>query len=334
MTKRTVRAKRPTLQDIARKVGVSTTTVSYVLNGTGAVGAEMSKRIRATAKQLGYRANQAAKATRTGKSRTIGLILPDLTNPFFPLLAQPIQMAAYDAGYAVLLIDSRGNESWEREGAEYLLARGVDGIIWCPATESDSLAGLQGEVPIVVIDRPLADYDTVTADSFGGSRQLADHLLSLGHSRVGMVTGPLSLSSARLRSEGFRERFAEGGTIEWSVENPFSIDLSSDTRAMIAANRASVIVCGNDLIALGVMRFLYERGVRVPDDVSVVGFDDISWASFSTPDLTTVRQPFEPLGREAMGLLVRRIEGDSAPCTKLSLGMSLSLRGSLKSLDD
>lgn len=332
--KRIAPTKRPTLQDIAQQVGVSTTTVSYVLNGTGAVGAEMSKRIRATAKQLGYRANQAAKAVRTGKTRTIGLILPDLTNPFFPLLAQPIQMAAHEAGYAVLLIDSHGNIGWERSGAEDLLARGVDGIIWCPATETDSLAERKNEVPIVVIDRPLPDYDVVAADSYGGAQQLADHLLTQGHRAVGLVTGPLSLSSARLRRDGFVDRFSGTGVIAWAAENPFSIDLAESVRAALRDNTASAIVCGNDLIALGVIRVLYEQGIRVPDDVSVAGFDDISWAGFATPDLTTVRQPFAALGHQAIELLVRRIKGDTAPRIRLSLEMSVSARRSLKKLQN
>ncbi|GGC12292.1 LacI family transcriptional regulator [Novosphingobium endophyticum] len=315
-------------------MGVSATTVSYVLNGTGAVGAEMSKRIRATAKQLGYRANQAAKAVRTGKTRTVGLILPDLTNPFFPLLAQPIQMAAYEAGYAVLLIDSHGNTDWERSGAEDLLARGVDGIIWCPATEVDSLATLKGEVPIVAIDRPLPDYDSVSADSYGGARQLAEHLLALGHHSVGMVTGPMSLSSARMRRDGFVDRFSKAGTIAWEMENSFSINLCADVREAVCKNRASAIICANDLIALGVMRFLYGQGARVPDEVSVVGFDDISWASLATPGLATVRQPFAPLGKQAIELLLRRVEGDNAPRISLSLDMHLSQRGSLRNLSN
>jgi len=332
MTNADKRAKRVTLQDIAKKTGVSTTTVSYVLNGTGAVGPVMRKRIRATAKKLGYRANHSAKATRTGKTKTIGLILPDLTNPFFPLLAQSIQTSAKKAGYAVFLIDSSGRVEGEKSGAEDLLARAADGIIWCPATEKDSLASFKSELPIVVIDRPLPDYDSVSADCYTGANILAEHLLEMGHTEVGMVTGPLLLSSACLRRDGFHSHFSRRGKIAWEIENEFSISLADKVRVQLSENKCSAIVCGNDLIALGVMRYFYEEGIKVPHDVSVVGFDDISWSSFSTPGLATVHQPFTALGREALELLVRRMQGDNTPRRKVSLDMRLTQRGSLKNL--
>lgn len=329
MDKKKIRPKRATLQDIATEVGVSITTVSYALNGTGAVGAHITKRIRATAKRLNYRANHSAKATRTGKTRTIGLILPDLTNPFFPLLAQSIQQSANEAGYAVFLIDSCNGVEAERSGAHDLLARGADGIIWCPTTGDDSLAELREEIPIIVVDRPLPDYDSVAADCFDGASQLADYLFEIGHRNVGVVTGPMALASAQLRAEGFINRFCEHGTIDWQEENPFSIDLSRRVRDQLADSESSVIVCGNDLIALGVIRFLHETGRRVPEDISVTGFDDISWGRFTTPKLTTVKQPFLALGKQAFELLARRIDGDDSPRTLLQLNMAVVKRDSV-----
>ncbi len=330
MVVKKVRPKRATLQDIAREAGVSITTVSYVLNGTGAVGAEMSKRIRATAKRMKYRANHSAKATRTGKTRTIGLILPDLTNPFFPLLAQSIQQSANEADYAVFLVDACNSVDGERVGAQDLLARGTDGIIWCPTSGSDSLAALRDEIPIVVVDRPMPDYDSVAADAYEGARQLACHLVEMGHTHVGVVTGPLTLASAQARCDGFVDHFNGPASVDWRVENPFSIHLTDETRECLRNSRSTAIVCGNDLIALGVMRFLHESGLRIPDDVSVVGFDDISWASFTTPNLTTVRQPFSALGKKAFELLARRMDGDDSPRTLLRLDMSVASRDSLR----
>lgn len=325
-------AKRPTLKDIAAAVGVSITTVSYVLNDTGTVTPEVRKRVRAAAAKLGYRTNQTAKATRTGRTNTIGLILPDLTNPFFAQLAQPIQAKAHGAGYGVLLFDSHGDMEWERRGAADLLARGTDGIIWCPAAEVDALADLRGAVPVVVIDRPLPGYDSVASDSYSGGAQMAEHLVGFGHHAVGLITGPLSLANARARRDGFCGRFLQDGRIAWETENPFSIELSDKAAAMIDTAACSVIVCGNDLIAFGVVSHLHARGIHVPGDISVVGFDDILWSSFATPGLTTVRQPFEAMGGEALDLLMRRIKGDAGPRVGLSLAMSITERSSLRSL--
>lgn len=325
-------SKRPTLKDIALAVGVSITTVSYVLNDTGTVTPGVRKRVRAAAARLGYQTNQTAKATRTGRTNTIGLILPGLTNPFFAQLAQPIQTKAHSAGYGVLLFDSHGDPAWERRGATDLLARGTDGIIWCPAAEVDTLAELKASVPVVLVDRVLPGYDSVTSDSFAGGVQMAEHLAALGHHSVGMVSGPLTLANARDRRDGFCSRFLESGQIAWEAENPFSIELCSEAASAIDTGACSVIVCGNDLIAFGVMSHLHDQGIHVSREISVVGFDDITWSSFATPGLTTVRQPFEAMGSEALELLVKRITSDSGPRVALSLGMSITERASLRPL--
>lgn len=323
---------RPTLQDIAKKAGVSVATVSYVLNGTGSVSPGVRKKVRETAKAIGYRVNHVARATRTGQTLSIGLILPDLSNPFFPELAQAVQSAAREAGYAVFLMDSEGSTEEERESAEDLIARGVEGIVWCPATEHDSLAEFRGDLPIVVIDRPLPNYDTVSSDYLTGGADLADQLVSLGHRRIGLVVGPQSLPSARLRREGFVQRLAGRGEIAWEVENPFTINLSSEVLERLKSPDVTAIACGNDFIAIGVMRALHECGVRVPEDVSVVGFDDIPWARFSIPRLATIRQPLQALGKQASTLLIRRIAGDDGPLVNMALATEMVARGSLAAL--
>ncbi len=320
---------RPTLQDVARKAGVSAATVSYVLNGTGSVGEPVQKLVRDAAKSIRYRVNYAARATRTGQTHSIGLILPDINNPFFPEMAHVIQAEARRAGYAVFLIDSEGDTQIERSGAEDLIGRGVEGIVWFPASEHDSLAEFQEDIPIVVVDRPLPNYDTVSSDYVAGGAMLAKYVVHSGHTQIGMVTGPMALPSARLRCDGFVRAVGDAGEIAWQVENDFSIQLADATRRQIEDEGVSVIVCGNDLIAIGVMRGLHEKRRRVPDDISVVGFDDIPWAGYSIPGLATVRQPFGDLGREAADILIRRIGGDDLPPMNLQLGMRLVPRGSL-----
>lgn len=323
------KANRPTLQDIATKAGVSAATVSYVLNGTGSVSQAVQKRVRETAKAVGYRVNHAARATRTGQTLSIGLILPDLSNPFFPELAQSVQSAAREAGYAVLLVDTEGSTTTERDSAEDFIGRGVEGIVWCPASDSDSLADIRDDLPIVVIDRPLPGYDTVSSDHYAGGAQLADRLVALGHSHIGLIAGPQTLTRARQRREGLVARLDEAARIDWETENPFTITLTDDTLSHLRTSTASVIVCGNDFIAIGVMRALHEMGKRVPEDVSVVGFDDILWSRFSVPGLATVRQPLTALGKEASALLIRRITGDESPAVNMSLATEVIERGSL-----
>ena len=324
------KTNRPTLQDIAEKAGVSAATVSYVLNGTGSVSAAVQKRVRDTAKAIGYRVNHAARATRTGQTLSIGLILPDLSNPFFPELAQAVQSAAREAGYAVLLVDSQGSPKTEQDSAEDFVGRGVEGIVWCPATDHDSLADVRGDVPIVVVDRPLPGYDTVSSDHYAGGALLADHLLALEHTHIGMVVGPQTLTRAQQRRDGFVKRLGTAAAIDWEVENPFTITLTEATHQYLQDNTASVIVCGNDFIAIGVMRALHELGKRVPEDVSVVGFDDILWSRFSIPGLATVRQPLNALGKEASTLLIRRINGDDSPAVNMSLATEVIERASLR----
>lgn len=323
---------RPTLQDVARKAGVSAATVSYVLNGTGSVGQDVQKLVRDAAKSIRYRVNRAARATRTGQTHSIGLILPDLNNPFFPEMAHVVQAAARRAGYAVFLVDSEGDTEIERTSAEDLIGRGVEGLVWFPASEQDVLAEFRDEVPIVVVDRPLPNYDTVSSDYDAGGVALAEHIIASGHNRIGMVVGPQSLSSAAQRRSGFVRGIGKKGKIIWEIENDFSIKLSDDTRKQLDDDSVTIIVCGNDLIAIGVMRALHEHGRRVPDDISVVGFDDIPWARYSIPGLATVRQPFGALGKQAADLLIRRISGDDSPLISLKLGMRLVPRGSLANL--
>ena len=325
---------RPTLQDVARKAGVSAATVSYVLNGTGSVGTDVQKLVRDAVKSIRYRVNRAAKATRTGQTLSIGLILPDLNNPFFPEMAHVVQAAARRAGYAVFLIDSEGDIAIERAGAEDMISRGVEGIVWFPASEHDSLAEFHGELPIVVVDRPLPNYDTVSSDYYAGGALLAKHVLKCGHRCIGMVLGPQTLSSATERRDGFVEATDDAGRIAWEVENDFSIQLSDETRRQIEDDSVTAIVCGNDLIAIGVMRALHEQGRKVPDEMSVVGFDDIPWAGYSIPGLATVRQPFGALGKEAADLLIRRMAGDDSPNISLKLGTRLVHRGSLARVEN
>ena len=326
------RSRKITVKDVAKTSGVSVATVSYVLNGTGSVGAVVRTRVRAVVKELGYRPNRSAQAMRTGKTHTLGLILPDLRNPFFPELAQSVENAAREAGYSVFLIDAQGRGEVELEGVERLVRNGVEGVVWCPVDSNNILLSQLDDVPIVVVDRPLQDYDFVCSDYQNGGGLLADYVLDQGHRSFAMITGPLEFPSAKERRDGFMERIGNRAKIEWELENDFSTHLSENVNQALGKSNTTVIVCGNDLIAIGVMRELQSRGKRVPDDISVVGFDDIPWADIVTPGLTSIHQPVSGLGREAVALLRRRILDHKASIKQLTLEVRLVERNSVKLL--
>src|SRR5258706_1490590 len=181
-------SRRATIRHIAALAGVSTAAVSFALNGTGSVGEEVRSRILKAAEDLDYRRNQSAHSMRTGRSQTIGLVLPDLCNPFFPELAQAVEDAARRAGYAVLLADS-GNGAEERESLELLTRHGVDGICWCPRSSGDAGALRALPTPMVLIDRPLPGYDVVHSDYEMGGRLLVEHLAGARYRRIGLLAG-------------------------------------------------------------------------------------------------------------------------------------------------
>ena len=321
--------RQPTLKDVAEAAGVSVATVSYVINGSGSVGSKVKQRVKSTIRQLGYRPNRSAQAMRTGRTKIIGLILPDLRNPFFPEIAQSVENEARKNGYAVFLIDTQGSKQAELEGISKLIEYGIEGLVWCPTTESDAVQNLKSQVPIVVIDRPMPDYDTVHSDYVSGGKMLASHLNTKGHKRIGMISGPQHITSAAQRRQGFLEEMSGNIELVWECENPYSMTLTPEVLQEIKKNNVSAIVAANDMIAFGVLKIIEQQGLKIPDDVSVVGFDDNPWCSLVSPSLTTVRQPVTDLGKEAVGLLMKRFSEPNATKRNLTLNVELIERSSV-----
>lgn len=314
---------------MAKAAGVSTATISYVLNNSGSVSKLTREKILRLVKEMGYRPNHAAKTIRTGKTQTLGLVLPDICNPFFPELAQSVENAARHQGYSVFLIDSQGRTDIEVSGVERLVKLGVEGIVWCPAANQDTLKELVNDIPVVIVDRPLPGYDSVSSDYIAGGEILAKYIMSKGHKKIGMVTGPLQTMSARERRDGFVSKLTGGAVIEWENENEFSVELSLATKTKLKESNAGIIICGNDLIAIGVILELNKLNIHVPHDVSVVGFDNIPFAKYVSPSLTTIHQSFSKLGHEAINLLVRRIENNNLDLIQLKHSVRLEERESV-----
>lgn len=322
-----------TLNDVARKVGVSVATVSYVLNDTGSVSQKVREKVLIAVEQLGYRPNRKAQAMRTGFTNSIGLILPDLTNPFFPELAQKVENAARNAGLTVLLFDTQNQKDAESEGFKMLEQHGVDGIIWCPVDSDTPTANPQAKCPVVVIDRPIPGYDIIQSDYRKGGCLLAGHALDLGHKNVGLLSGPANIESAKQRRQGFLEA-AENLSIQWDIEVPFSTSLSKEAIDALQAGGVSMVVCADDLIAISAMRILEDSGLNVPGDVSVVGFDNMPWSEYVKPKLTTINQPVGDIGSQAVVLLTEKIKNpeEQVACETTVLDVELIVRESSAAL--
>src|SRR5580700_3995704 len=312
-----------TVKDIAAAVGVSIATVSNVLNERPNVGAATRRKVLAVARRLGYRPNRAAQAMRTGRTRTLGLVLPELT--------QAVENKARSLGLVVCLIDSQGSVHSESDGCSLLLQHAVDGIIWCPLGPRlpASLKKLSG--PMVLIDRPRPGYAAVHSNYKMGGRLLAEYALRMGHTRVGLLSGPQQLESARQRRDGFANALPGDIQIAWEVSVPFDGTLTAEAvDALERRRKATLIVAGNDLIAISAMRCLSSRGVAVPDEVSVTGFDNIRWTDLVTPRLTTIAQPLGAIGARAVELLLERIEGKSVASARAVFDVELIERDSVK----
>lgn len=316
---------RVTVHDVAREAGVSIATVSYTMNDSGSISEEIRRKVRRAAKRLGYRQNRAARAMKMGRSDIIGLVIPNIENPFFATLAQAVLFESRQHGLQVFLVDTEGSHETEAKAMQGLVQQGVDGIIVFPIDDSDFGSSTGAEVPVVVLDRDSAERDLVQAEYAEGGRLLGRHLLELGHTRFGLLEGPQVVASGRARSQGFLDAVREVGEVVWRCENPFELSLTEDARRQLAKRNVTAIVCGNDLIAMGTIQFLQEQGVAIPESVSVVGFDDISFSKMMRPALTTVRMPIARMGAEAVGLLIRRLRTDERIQTRSRVVLDVEL---------
>jgi LacI family transcriptional regulator len=321
-----------TLKDVAKEVGVSIATVSYVLNNTGSVSPKVSKLVLKAIEKLDYRPNRKAQAMRTGITKSIGLVLPDLTNPFFPELAQKIETEARMKGMAMILIDSQNSNDVENGGFNILEQHSVDGIIWCPVSDEVPKVVRQMNCPIVLIDRPIPGFDVIHSNYFNGGQILANYAIELGHKKIGLLSGPITLKSAQQRREGFLSCINNEMEIIWDIEVPFSVELNHHALSMLALKNVSLIVAADDLIAIGTMNALTALGLQIPNDVSVLGFDDIPWSNIVRPTLTTIKQPIATLATEAVDVLKKKITSPNTPRREIVLDVKLIVRDSTKAL--
>lgn len=325
------RKRRVTAQDIADLAGVSKATVSYALNGTGSVSAETTARIVGYANQLGYRVNKLAAATRTGTTKTVGLVVPDLSYPYFPEMAQAVHKAAHEHGYAVFLVDSNQSFSMEFEGIQRLIDYRVDGILWAPIRD-ESVETFDLNIPTVLMDRHIDGFNSVYADTYRGGQLQMQHLQDMGHRRIGVVSGPSWSPHANLRKDGALSSVAADTRIEWLIEKEYGVDLSSADVGNIVNSDVTAVIAGNDLIAIDLLQIFRDAGIRSPEDVSIIGFDDIHWSEVVVPALTTVRLPKRDIGKTALELLCDNLERPDRDAEQIVVDVSLTERSSVRQL--
>lgn len=314
------------LKDVAELARVSTATASNVLRDVKAVRPEVRERVLASARALGYVPNPHAQSLRTGHTRTLGVVVPDLTNPYFPALVQAIEATARERGYALLVMDAGNDAERERASLELMAGYRVAGVIWVPV---DDRAPPTWPFALVTVDRALADRDAIVADHAQGGALVARHAVERGHRRVGLVSGPRALPSAAARRAGFLAAATDALEVVWEHEAPFTGELGDDLLARLRDPGVSLIACANDAQAVAVLRALRAAGLRVPHDVSLIGFDDVPWAEFVDPGLTTVRQPLAALGAGAVAMLLERVADGTAPRRLRTLDVTLIERRSV-----
>lgn len=298
-------SRRATLKEVAKAAGVSLASASYAVNGTGSLGEATRKHVLEVAAKLGYQQNLSARAMRTGKTGAIGLVLPDLTNPFFPALAQSVIQTARQRSYRVFVTDTEGSNDLEVESIELLVRHGVDGIVWFPIRDRDTAGKLLAGVPTVVIDRTIPGLESVQADYAAGGRLAAEYLLDCGHRSIGVIGGPRDVLSMRQRCDAAIETIRARGKLAFQVGNAFALDLEPEVKEAIRSRSATAVFCGADLIALGVLDYARSIKLAVPEQLSVIGFDDIPWAQMSSPRLTTIDMPLGDMAAEAVESLLR-----------------------------
>jgi LacI family transcriptional regulator len=338
---KTSRRKRPgkaaSIYDVARESGVSVFTVSAVVNNKAHVGKSLREKVEAAIRKLNYRPNLIARSLAKQKTHTIGMIVPDIGNPFFPIVVRGAEDAAQKHGYNLLLCNSDDSLDKEEKAVELLLSKRVDGILLTKAADDFRLSLQQMikevNIPFVLVMRtyPKLTKDAVITDDYHGAYEAVSHLARAGRKRIGLISGPLKVSNAKERWAGFQDALkAEGLPFEQDLVIEGDYRLESGYRAghSMFSRRPDGIYVANHLMTVGLLKAADEMGLRCPEDFGLVSFDDYPWLGIFRPRLTTVELPKHQLGSEAAELLIRRITGDTSKPQLIKLQPELRIRES------
>lgn len=311
-------AELATIHEVAKRAGVAPITVSRVINKSGYFSEDVRARVQAAIGELGYVPNSLARSLRSKRTNTLALVVTDITNPFFTMIARGVEDEASEAGFTVIFCNTDESEDKEKKYLDMLLQKQVDGILLVPARSTSQPVKLTGSqnTPVVVLDRriPGIAADVVRCDSESGAYQLTRILLELGHRRIGMLTGPRQVSTAVDRVAGYQKAMRDAGLNdiadlilfgEYNEDDGFRM-----ARQMLSLDpRPTGLVAANNFIAIGAIKAVRELGLRIPEDVALVAFDDLPQALVISPFITVVAQPGYDMGRKAVQLLLDRLSG-------------------------
>jgi DNA-binding LacI/PurR family transcriptional regulator len=308
---------KTTIYDIAKEANVSIATVSKVINSKGKISAEKRKEVLQVMNRLNYQPSMIATALTGKQTFTLGLLVPDISNPYFAEMARAIEDQGHRTGYSVVICSTDNKDERVENYINLLLKKSVDGIIIGTGVDNQELILhlLNRKIPVALISREMPDIPvhTVVVDDVLGGRLAAEHLLELGHTRIGVLAEDLKVISSRNRVRGFRQALREDGLSfreEDAIICDYQIGLGKQAalELLSSLNRPTALFCCNDLLAIGAIQAAKELGLRVPSELSIVGFDNTILATVTDPQLTTVAQPIEHMGKQAVNLLMQDLE--------------------------
>ena len=304
-----------TLKEIAKLAGVSTATVSHVINGTRFVSEETKKKVLKVIEDVGYRTNFIARSLRSKKSYTIGLIVPDISNSFFAAITETIAKHLKEKGYRLILANSDENKEYEKEEINVFTSQIIDGLIIAPVADDHTFMQdlVDENYPVVFIDRKPTGYvrDCVLADNFNGSFDATTAFIKQGHKKIGIITGLQGLTTTSERLQGYKEALSkhnlpvEERLIKYG-NSKYESGYSS-VEELLKNTDMTALYVGNNSMTIGAVNCLIDNNVKIPEDISVIGFDDYAWAKITNPPLTVVKQPIYKMSVKAVELLLKRI---------------------------
>lgn len=327
------------LKNVAKLAGVSVATVSRVLNGDEVVKEKTKTKVLDAIKKLNYKPNRVAQRLRTTRktSKLVGLLIPDIQNPFYVDVIRGIEEYAYANNAAVIIGNFSQDEKKEKLYLDILKSESVDGFVVAPSNEKDQYVKqlIQDGFPIVCIDRGLKDVDVdlVKVDNQQGVFKAIEHLIKLGHKRIGFVVGNPSIPTSQERLDGYHQAMKQYGieidpTLLLGEKSDYESGTRLTARLLDLENPPTAIFTGNNLLTLGALEVINQRGQRIPEDVAIIGFDDVYWANSLNPPLTAVRQPGFEIGKKAMELLMQRIQSPDAATLDVIFKTELMVRKS------
>jgi LacI family transcriptional regulator/LacI family repressor for deo operon, udp, cdd, tsx, nupC, and nupG len=326
------------MNEVAKRAGVSIATVSRVLNNSDSVNEATRLKILKAIKELKYQPSRVAKRLRSKSvsSNLLGVLIPDIQNPFYVDVLRGIEDVAYRNNYAIIMCNYGQDEKKEILYLDILQSEAIDGLIAAPVNENDQRLKniIKGGLPVVCVDRGLAgiDVDIVWVNNEEGAYSAVNHLVKSGYKRIAYISGLPSIPSSRMRENGYRRALENAGLMDSGLikygNSSYASGVELCAELLDMPNPPDAIFTGNNLITLGALETIHKRKKQIPNDVAIVGFDDMFWASSLNPPLTAVRQPAYEIGKRAGELLIQRITDPQRPCIQMTLNAELMIRSS------